>query len=100
MATRTRRSKEEVLKSKLEKIDTEIKKLTEKINALSEQKKNVDKELAILKDQKSKAERAAQLTALADLMDSNGYTVEDIEKLMSMPKPVEQESVPEATEEE
>lgn len=100
MATRTRRSKEEVLKSKLEKIDTEIKKLTEKINALSEQKKIVDKELAILKDQKSKAERAAQLTALADLMDSNGYTVEDIEKLMSMPKPVVQEEVPEATEEE
>lgn len=100
MATRTRRSKEEVLKSKLEKIDTEIKKLTEKINALSEQKKIVDKELAILKDQKSKAERAAQLTALAEFMDSNGYTVEDIEKLMSMPKPVEQESAPEATEEE
>ena len=100
MATRTRRSKEEVLKSKLEKIDTEIKKLTEKINALSEQKKIVDKELAILKDQKSKAERAAQLTALADLMDSNGYTVEDIEKLMSMPKPAEQEVVSEATEEE
>lgn len=100
MATRTRRSKEEVLKSKLEKIDTEIKKLTEKINALSEQKKIVDKELAILKDQKSKAERAAQLTALAEFMDSNGYTVEDIEKLMSMPKPVVQEEVPEATEEE
>lgn len=100
MATRTRRSKEEVLKSKLEKINTEIKKLTEKINALSEQKKIVDKELAILKDQKSKAERAAQLTALADLMDSNGYTVEDIEKLMSMPKPAEQEVVSEATEEE
>ena len=100
MATRTRRSKEEVLKSKLEKIDTEIKKLTEKITALSEQKKIVDKELATLKDQKSKAERAAQLTALADLMDSNGYTVEDIEKLMSMPKPVEQESAPETTEEE
>lgn len=100
MATRTRRSKEEVLKSKLEKIDTEIKKLTEKINALSEQKKIVDKELAILKDQKSKAERAAQLTAIADLMDSNGYTIEDIEKLMSMPKPAEQEVVSEATEEE
>jgi acetolactate synthase small subunit len=100
MATRTRRSKEEVLKSKLEKIDTEIKKLTEKINTLSEQKKIVDKELAILKDQKSKAERAAQLTAIADLMDSNGYTIEDIEKLMSMPKPAEQEVVSEATEEE
>lgn len=58
----------------------------------------------ILKDmdaERKKAERAAQLTALADLMDSNGYTVEDIEKLMSMPKPtVEQESIPEATEEE
>ena len=51
--------------------------------------------------ERKKAERAAQLTALADLMDSNGYTIEDIEKLMSMPKPtVEQESTPEATEEE
>lgn len=51
--------------------------------------------------ERKKAERAAQLTALAEFMDSNGYTVEDIEKLMSMPKPtVEQESIPEATEEE
>ena len=92
MATRTRRTKEEVLNSKLTKINDEIKKLTEKINTLSEQKKAIDKELAILKDQKSKAERAAQLTALADLMDSNGYTIEELKKLMSMPKPtIEQE---------
>lgn len=87
MATRTRRTKEEVLNSKLTKIDEEIKKLTEKINALSEQKKVIDKELAILKDQKSKAERAAQLTALADLMDSNGYTIDELKELMSTPKP-------------
>lgn len=87
MATRTRRTKEEVLNSKLTKIDEEIKKLTEKINVLSEQKKNIDKELAILKDQKSKAERAAQLAALADLMDSNGYTIDELKELMSMPKP-------------
>lgn len=86
MATRTRRTKEEVLNSKLVKIDDEIKKLTEKINALSEQKKVIDKELAILKDQKSKAERAAQLTALADLMDSNGYTIDELKELMSNPK--------------
>lgn len=51
--------------------------------------------------ERKKAERAAQLTALAEFMDSNGYTIEDIEKLMSMPEPtVEQESIPEATEEE
>ena len=37
--------------------------------------------------ERKKAERAAQLTALADLMDSKVYTVEDLEKLMSMPKP-------------
>jgi predicted ribosome quality control (RQC) complex YloA/Tae2 family protein len=86
MATRTRRTKEEVLNSKLVKIDDEIKKLTEKINTLSEQKKVIDKELAILKDQKSKAERAAQLTALADLMDSNGYTIDELKELMSNPK--------------
>ena len=86
MATRTRRTKEEVLNSKLVKIVDEIKKLTEKINTLSEQKKVIDKELAILKDQKSKAERAAQLTALADLMDSNGYTIDELKELMSNPK--------------
>ena len=86
MATRTRRTKEEVLNSKLAKIDEEIKKLTEKINVLSEQKKNIDKELSVLKDQKSKAERAAQLTALADLMDSNGYTIDELKELMSTPK--------------
>ena len=37
--------------------------------------------------ERKKAERAAQLTALADLMDSKVYAVEDLEKLMSMPKP-------------
>ena len=37
--------------------------------------------------ERKKAERAAQLTALADLMDSKVYTEEDLEKLMSMPKP-------------
>ena len=87
MATRTRRTKEEVLSSKLVKIDDEIKKLNEKIDALSEQKKAIDKELASLKAQKSKAERAAQLTELANLMDSNGYTIEELKELMSMPKP-------------
>lgn len=58
---------------------------------------------AIPKDmdaEQNQAIRAAQLTALAEFMDSNGYTVEDIEKLMSMPKPVEQESVQKTTEEE
>ena len=37
--------------------------------------------------ERKKAERAAQLTALADLMDSNGYTIEELKKLMSKPKP-------------
>lgn len=37
--------------------------------------------------ERKKAERAAQLTALADLMDSKGYTVEELKELMSMPKP-------------
>lgn len=41
--------------------------------------------------ERKKAERAAQLTALADLMDSKVYTVEDIEKLMSTPKPTVEE---------
>ncbi len=51
--------------------------------------------------ERKQAERAAKLSAIADLMDSKGYSIEDLEKLMSMPKPVvEQESVPEATEEE
>lgn len=37
--------------------------------------------------EREKAERAAQLTALADLMDSNGYTIDELKELMSMPKP-------------
>lgn len=41
--------------------------------------------------QKSKAERAAQLTELANLMDSNGYTIEELKELMSMPKPTVEE---------
>ena len=37
--------------------------------------------------ERKKAERAAQLTALADLMESNGYTIDELKELMSMPKP-------------
>ena len=84
MAARTRRTKEEVLNSKLTKIDEEIKKLTEKINVLSEQKKNIDKDMDA---ERKKAERAAQLTELANLMDSNGYTIDELKELMSKPKP-------------
>ena len=76
---------------KFEKVMSNAKKLTEKSNVLLEQKKNIDKELAILKDQKSKAERAAQLTELANLRDSNGYTIEELKELMSMPKPTVEE---------
>lgn len=37
--------------------------------------------------ERKKAERAAQLTALADLMDSTGYTIDELKELMSIPKP-------------
>ena len=37
--------------------------------------------------ERKKAERAAQLTALADLMDSNGYTIDELKELISTPKP-------------
>lgn len=37
--------------------------------------------------ERKKAERAAQLTALADLMESNGYTIDELKELMSTPKP-------------
>lgn len=40
--------------------------------------------------ERKKAERAAQLTALADLMDSNGCTIEELKELMTMPKPTEE----------
>ena len=89
---RTRRSKEDVLKEKMTKCDESIEKLSEKIAALNEQKKEIEKELNDLLDAKHKAEQAKKLSALADLMDSKGYTVEDLEKLLSMPKPVVDES--------
>ena len=37
--------------------------------------------------ERKKAERAAQLTELANLMDSNGYTIDELKELMSKPKP-------------
>ena len=37
--------------------------------------------------ERKKAERAAQLTELANLMDSNGYTIDELKELMSTPKP-------------
>lgn len=37
--------------------------------------------------ERKKAERAAQLTELANLMDSNGYTIDELKELISTPKP-------------
>ena len=56
--------------------------------------------LAVFLFRSKQAICVAKLTAIADLMDSKGYYIEDLEKLMSMPKPVEQEVVEETTEEE
>ena len=41
--------------------------------------------------ERKKAERAAQLTSLADLMESNGYTIDELKELMSTPKPTVEE---------
>lgn len=40
--------------------------------------------------ERKKAERAAQLTAIADLMDSNGCTIEELKEFMTMPKSTEE----------
>ena len=37
--------------------------------------------------ERKKAEREKRMSELADLMDEKGYTIEDLEKLMTMPKP-------------
>ena len=41
--------------------------------------------------ERKKAEREKSLKELADLMDSKGYTVDELKKLMSMPKPTEEQ---------
>lgn len=92
---RQRRSKEEVLAAKIEKIDGEITKYNEKINVLTEEKNNIEEELKVLRDAKAKAEQEKKMADLATLMDSKGLTVEDLEKLIAeysdietnMPKP-------------
>ena len=43
--------------------------------------------------ERKKAEREKKITTIVDLMDQNGYTIEDLEKLMSMPKPTVEEEV-------
>lgn len=88
---RTRRSKEEVLTAKIAKCDEEIAKYNEKVLSMTEEKNKIKKELEELRNAQKKAERAAKLNELADLMDSKGYTIDDLEKLMSMPKPVVEE---------
>ena len=40
--------------------------------------------------ERKKAEREKRMSELADLMDEKGYTIEDLEKLMAMPKPMEE----------
>lgn len=37
--------------------------------------------------ERKKAEREKRMSELANLMDKKGYTIEDLEKLMTMPKP-------------
>lgn len=91
MAGKTRRSKEQVLNTKIEKCVSEIVKYNEKIATLTEEKNELEKELDVILNAKAKAEREKKMNELISLMDQNGYTIEDLEKLMSMPKPVEQE---------
>ena len=70
-----------------DKKETSTQKAINPKRAINKLKKTIDKELTILKSQKSKSELAAQRTELADLMDSNGYTIDELKELMSMPKP-------------
>ena len=64
-----------------------IEKYNTKIEVLNTQKQNLEKELTELRNDKLKAEREKRMSELADLMDKKGYTIEDLEKLMTMPKP-------------
>lgn len=41
--------------------------------------------------ERKKAEREKSLKELADLMESKNFTVEDLKKLISMPKPTEEQ---------
>ena len=91
MAGKTRRSKEQVLNTKIEKCVSEIVKYNEKIATLTEEKNELEKELDVILNAKAKAEREKKMNELISLMDSKGYTIEDLEKLMSMPKPVVEE---------
>lgn len=88
MAGKTRRSKEQILVAKIEKYNAEIEKCNEKIESLTEEKNALDKELADIRELRAKAEREKKMNELISLMDQKGYTIEDLEKLMSMPKPV------------
>ena len=91
MAGKTRRSIEQVLNTKIEKCVSEIVKYNEKIATLTEEKNELEKELDVILNAKAKAEREKKMNELISLMDQNGYTIEDLEKLMSMPKPIEEE---------
>lgn len=95
MATRTRRTKEEVLQAKITKIDNELAKYNEKINSLTEEKSKIEDELKLVLDAKAKAEQQKKMAGLVKVMDSKGLTVEDLEQLIAkysdidtnMPKP-------------
>ena len=95
MATRTRRTKEEVLQAKITKIDNELAKYNEKINALTEEKSKIEDEVKLVLDAKAKAEQQKKMAGLVKVMDSKGLTVEDLEQLIAkysdidtnMPKP-------------
>ena len=78
-----RRTKVEILNEKISKIDSKIAAYTEKIAALEDEKTALAARLDEIHKAEKKAEEAAELKRLLNLMRKKDISVEDLESMIS-----------------
>lgn len=79
---RLRRSKKEVLTTKVTEIDAKISDFTEKISSLKEQKEQILSEIKIIEEKEAKAAEEAQNKEIINLIRKKGLSLDEVKSLL------------------
>lgn len=79
---RLRRSKKEVLTTKVIEIDTKIADFTTKISSLKEQKEQILSEIKIIEEKEAKAAEEAQNKEIINLIRKKGLSLDEIKAIL------------------
>lgn len=79
---RLRRSKKEVLTTKVIEIDAKIVDFTTKISSLKEQKEQILSEIKIIEEKEAKAAEEAQNKEIINLIRKKGLSLDEVRNLL------------------